>query len=258
MALSWTMDKLGPMARTAEDCGLVLSAIAGPDGQDATAITKPYKFPPEETLNPPFKFAVVKDVAKGLQPEVAKNYEASLKLLEDMGTVEEIDLPDYPYNEIAGLVISCEMASALEELMDSKAIWEMTAEEDRWGIYGSRAIPAVDYLRAMRVRAVIQREIDAFLSRYDALVSPTEETVAPPIDRPFASYGRDYSNCEASALGNICGLPSISLPNGFGENHLPTAINLMSRAFDENRLLEIAQLMQAKTDWHKQTPPMDS
>ncbi len=256
MALSWTMDKLGPMARSAEDCGLVLSAIAGPDAQDATAIPRPYKFPPEEVHKPPFRFAVVKDVEKGLQPEVAKNYEASLKLLSDIGSIEEIELPDYPYNEVAGLVISCEMASALEELMDSKAIWEMTAEEDRWGIYGSRAIPAVDYLRAMRVRAVIQRDVDKFLSPYDALVSPTEETVAPPVDKPFSSYGRDYSNCEASALGNICGIPSISLPNGFGENHLPTAINLLARAYEENRLLTIAQLVQAKTDWHKQVPPM--
>jgi aspartyl-tRNA(Asn)/glutamyl-tRNA(Gln) amidotransferase subunit A len=256
MALSWTMDKLGPMAHSAEDCGLVLSAIAGPDKMDATTILHPYTFPPKEPFEPPFKFAVVKDVAKGLQPEVAKNYEGSLKLLERLGSIEEVELPDYPYNEVAGLVISCEMASALEELMDSKAIWEMTAEEDRWGIYGSRAIPAVDYLRAMRVRAVIQREADHFLSQYDALVSPTEETVAPPIDRSFSSYGRDYSNCEASALGNICGIPSISLPNGFGEHHLPTAINLLGRAFDENRLLAIAQLFQAKTDWHKQTPPL--
>ena len=254
MALSWTMDKLGPMARSAEDCGVVLARIAGADPGDPTAVSRPYQFPPIKPHEPPFRFAVIKDITKGLQPEVAKNYEASLKLLADMGTIEEIELPDLPYNEVAGLVISCEMGSAFEELMTSKAIWEMTAEEDRWGIFGSQAIPAVDYLRAMRVRGVIQRELDAVLARYDALVSPTEETVAPPVDRPFSAYGRGFYNSEASAAGNVAGLPAISLPNGFGEAGLPTALHLMGRAFEENRLLAIAQRLESQTAWHTRIP----
>ena len=257
MALSWTMDKLGPMAHSAEDCGLILNAIAGPDPKDATSLANSYRFPPPEPIRPPFRFAVVKDVEEGLQKEVAKNYLASLKLLRELGTIEEIDLPEYPYNEVAGLVISCEMASAFEELLESKAIWEMTAEEDRWGIFGPQAIPAVDYLRAMRVRWLIQREMDELFTKYNALVTPTEETVAPPIDRPFSSYGRDYHNCEASAAGNIAGLPSISLPNGFGESHLPTALNLLGRAFEENRLIAMAEQLQVKTDWHRRVPSME-
>ena len=255
MALSWTMDKLGSMARSAEDCGLVLSAIAGRDPQDATSVSRPYQFPPEKPVSGPFRFAAVKDVVKGLQPEVAKNYEASLKLLKECGRIEEIELPELPYNEVAGLVISCEMASAFEELLDSRAVWEMTAEEDRWGAFGPQVLPAVDYLRAMRVRAVIQREMDRLLKPYDALVSPTEETVAPPVDQTFSSYGRDFHNCEVSAAGNVSGLPAISLPNGFGEGRLPTALNLLGRAFEENRLLAVAHQLQTQTPWHTQAPP---
>ncbi len=252
------MDKLGPMARSAEDCGLVLSAIAGRDPRDATSLSRPYQFPPKKPVSGPFRFAAVKDVAKGLQPEVAKNYAASLELLKECGTIEEVELPDFPYNEVAGLVISCEMASAFEELLESRAVWEMTAEEDRWGAFGPQVIPAVDYLRAMRVRGVIQREMDRLLKPYDALVSPTEETVAPPADRTFSSYGREFHNCEVSAAGNISGLPAVSLPNGFGEEHLPTALNLLGRAFEENRLLAIAQQLQNQTAWHTQIPPAPS
>jgi aspartyl-tRNA(Asn)/glutamyl-tRNA(Gln) amidotransferase subunit A len=256
MALSWTMDKIGPMARSARDCGLILSTIAGADPHDPTSVSQSYEFPPRTPISPPFRFAVVKDVAKGLQKEVAKNYKFSLKLLAQSGSIEEIELPDFPHNEVAGLVVSCEMASAFEELMTSKAIWEMTAEEDRWGAFGPQVIPAVAYLRAMRVRTLIQREMDKLLAKYDALVTPTEETVAPPVGQRFSGYGRGFFNCEASAAGNVSGLPSISLPNGFGESHLPTALNLLGRAFEENRLLSIAEMLQGKTDWHAQRPPL--
>lgn len=254
MALSWTMDKLGPMAHTAEDCGVILNAIAGHDPSEATSLSRPFQFPARINPTPPFRFAVVKDVKGGLQPEVAKNYETSLKLLAEIGSIKEIELPDFPYNEVAGLVVSCEMASAFEELLDSNAIWEMTAEEDRWGIFAPQVIPAVDYLRAMRVRTLIQHELDNLLAQFDALISPTEETVAPPVGRSFSSYYHEYSNCEASAAGNVAGLPSISLPNGFGEDHLPTALNLLGRAFEENRLFAIAQRLQDRTDWHTQHP----
>src|SRR6185369_8250813 len=96
MALSWTMDKLGPLARTAEDCGLVLNAIAGPDPLDESAVSRAYFYPPLQKIAPPFKLATLKGAADKVQPEIKANYLGSLGVLKEFASFEEIDLPDLP------------------------------------------------------------------------------------------------------------------------------------------------------------------
>ena len=255
MALSWTVDKLGPMARTADDCGLVLAAIAGPDPLDPSASNRPYAYPAAEPPQPPFRLATVKGATDNVQPEVKANYEQAIEVLRPFATVTEIELPDLPYGTVTGTIISCEMAAAFEGLVTSGDIWEMTAPEDRWGAHAALFIPAKDYINAQRIRRKIQQAVDALLAPFDALIAPTLATVAGPIDKPFSEYHRRWGSRELGGAENAADIPAITVPNGFGERGLPTGLKFVGRAFEENRLLAIAQRYQEQTDWHRRRPP---
>jgi aspartyl-tRNA(Asn)/glutamyl-tRNA(Gln) amidotransferase subunit A len=255
MALSWTMDKLGPMARRADDCGLILAAIAGPDPLDPSASSREYTYPPADPPQPPFRLAVVKGITEKIQPEVKANYEQALEVLRPIATFSEVELPDLPYGTVSGTIISCEMAAAFEGLVTSGDIWEMTAPEDRWGAHAALFIPAKDYINAQRIRRKIQQAMDALFATFDALVVPTLATVAGPVDKPFSEYHRRWGSRELGGAENAAGIPAITVPNGFGERGLPTGLKFIGRAFEENRLLTIARKYQELTDWHRRHPP---
>jgi aspartyl-tRNA(Asn)/glutamyl-tRNA(Gln) amidotransferase subunit A len=254
MALSWSIDKLGPMARTADDCGLVLAAIAGRDPFDPSTSDRPYTYSSEAGLRPTFRLAVVKDAADKVQPEVKANYERALEALRPFATFGEVELPAFPYGTVSGTIISCEMAAAFEGLVTSGDIWEMTAPEDRWGAHAALLIPAKDYINAQRIRRKIQQSIDALLAPFDALVAPTLATVAGPIDEPFSEYHRRWGGHELGGAENAAGVPALTVPNGFGERGLPTGLKFVGRAFEENRLIAVARKYQQLTDWHRRCP----
>lgn len=258
MTLSWTMDKLGPLARTAEDCGLVLAAIAGSDPRDDSTVDRPLRFdPPGEAQRPPFRLAVLAGAAQRTQPEVAANFTAAVDVLRDAATMEEVSLPDdLPANTVADVILSAEAAAAFESLVRDGRIEQMTAEEDRWRIWSDLMIPAVDYLQAQRIRRRLQQRLDELLAPYDALLAPTLSTVAGPIDQPFAAWAAGFSSTQLGGASNVAGLPALSLPNGFGADQLPTGLQLVGRAWGEERLLAVAGEYQRRTDWHRRTPPL--
>src|SRR4051812_48042253 len=97
MALSWTLDKIGPMTHSAHDCALVLNAIAGPDHDDPSTTDRPYRYPPADHPGRPFKLAISKDGVKNAQAEVRKNFEKALEVCKNLGTIEEVELPDLPF-----------------------------------------------------------------------------------------------------------------------------------------------------------------
>lgn len=257
MALSWTMDKLGPMCRTAEDCGLVLNAIAGADPLDPSAAERPYRFPDPSETKDRFKLAVLKDVAKETQPEVRANFEASLAVLKTFATIDEIELPSLPFSETASIILSSEAAAAFEDLVTTGDIWEMTAPEDHWGLHSQMVIPAKDYINALRIRPKLQRAMDELLQPFDAVISPTLATVAYPNDVDWPEYrGKARFVSDIGGPANVCGLPGLSVPNGMGEGGLPTGLQFVGRAFDENRLLSLGQRYQQLTQWHLKHPEL--
>ena len=230
MALSWTLDKLGPMCRSADDCGLVLGAIAGPDPGDPTTRPVGWAYAPERDRASGFRLGVLRDHLEGVQPEVRAAFEASLDVLAAVATLEEVRLPDFPYLAVARVILFAEAASALEELIERGLLAELTAPEDRIGGYPGTTIPAVDYLRAQRVRARLMAELDALLARYDALLAPSTGVVASPLAARFDEYAGPVRRQSIGAAGNLAGLPAISVPNGFGERGLPTGLQIVGRA----------------------------
>jgi len=255
MALSWTMDKLGPMCRTAEDCGLVLKAMAGPDPFDPSALTEPWTWDvrPE---NKPFRFAVLDVPENRVAAEVKANYERSLDVLRPIGTIETITLPDLPFGVVASTIISCEMSAAFEPLFSSGDVWELAAPEDRWGGHSNLLIPAKDYINALRIRGKIQRAMDELLARYDAIVTPTLNTEAGPITQRFTEWSKGFVCSELSGAANVAGLPGLTVPNGFGERGLPTGLEFTGRALNESVILSAAKTYQGLTDWHTKHPTL--
>jgi aspartyl-tRNA(Asn)/glutamyl-tRNA(Gln) amidotransferase subunit A len=258
MALSWTIDKIGPLCRSADDCGIVLHAIAGRDPADESSSDRSYAYSREDAAgDAKFRLGVLPGVADHVQPEVRANYEVSLEVLSGFAEFVDIELPDLPWAAVASTIINCESAAAFEGLITTGDIWEMTAEEDRWGLHSSTLIPAKDYINALRIRPKLQRAFDAVLSKVDAIVTPTLPTVAYPAGESFSDYRRGFYSTQITDLGgagNSCGVPAITIPNGFGDLNLPTGLQFVGRAYSENRLLKIASCYQSKTDWHTRHP----
>lgn len=261
MALSWTMDKVGPLCRTADDCGLVLAAIAGRDPRDEASADRPFAYRPGDRPGRRFRIGVLKGTAEGSQEEVRRNFDVAIERLSDRAEiVRDVTLPRFPYNAAAGIIIDAEAASIFEELVSSGRVHQLTDEADRIGGYPGQVTLAKDYLRALRIRTPAAEAMDRLFADggFDALAHPTRATVAYPVDKPFAEAypGVTGGGEPISGAGNLLGLPGIALPSGFGRDNLPTSISFTGRAWDEDRLLAIGRAYQQRTDWHTRRPPV--
>jgi aspartyl-tRNA(Asn)/glutamyl-tRNA(Gln) amidotransferase subunit A len=258
MALCWTLDKLGPICRTAEDCGLVMAAIAGQDPKDATSVNRPFRTAPAPAKAKRPRIGVIKGSFEKAQPEVRKNFETSLGVLGAFcDVVPDVEFPDLPYGPAVGTIVSAEGASAFRDLVESGRAKELKVPNDRWGGYAASMVLAVDYLQALRLRAPMKRELGALYAKYDALVSPARATVSYPIGPDFDKVYPGISGGPAVIpAGNLVGQPALVVPNGFGENGLPTAFQLTGRAFSDETLVALGTGVQARTDWHRKRPSL--
>ena len=255
MALCWTLDKLGPLAQTADDCGIILEAIAGPDPLDPTTIQKPWRYNPRPTKRRP-RIAILRGVADDANLEVKDNFEKALKTIRGYADVYEIDLPDLPYEAITRTILNAEAASAFEDIVESGTISRLTAPEDHWGPYARTALLATDYLRAMRLRGKMVKAATQAMEPYDAFAAPSAKKPATPIGEEFRKIAPGATKDIMGAVGNGCGLPAISVPDGFTETGLPTGIQFMGKPYQENTIISIARTYQNLTDWHKRHPQL--
>jgi aspartyl-tRNA(Asn)/glutamyl-tRNA(Gln) amidotransferase subunit A len=264
MALSWTLDKLGPMCRSALDAGLVLAAVAGRDPLDPTSRASdqlPRYSKEGRLLNPRrerrlLRVGVMKDSYERAQGEVNKNFLASLEVLRRFAAVEmDVTLPEFPYGPAVGVIVDAEGASAFRDLIESGRVAELASPEGRVGGYAASLVTAVDYLHAMRMRAPMRRAWAEMFKKVDVLVAPSRSTVSYPVDKTF---DRAYPGITATSpigASNLVGVPAISIPNGFGQNGLPTGIQFIAPVWGERELLELAVAYQSATDWHQRKPP---
>ena len=251
MALSWTLDKIGPMARTARDCGAILDAIAGHDPEDPSTTERPYQYPSTDQPTQGFKLAVLKEGVDKAQPEVKENFDRAIGVFKTFATVDEIDLPDLPFTLVARTILSAEAAAAFEEMVASGLVFQLTAPEDRVGGFAEQAMLATDYLRAQRLRSKLCKALDAWFAPYDAVLTLPTAGTAPTADGPFGGGG---SSKSLGGPGNVCGTPAIVVPTGLTKDRLPTAIQLDGRAYSENRLIALAVAYQNATAWHLEHP----
>lgn len=256
MALSWTMDKLGPMCRSAEDCGLVLEAIAGYDPDDSTSADAPFRYEPADTS---LRGLVIgwlqEDFKKNGEPEAEPLYHDALEALRRLGAeVREVKLPEFPYSNVAETIISAEGAAAFEKLIRSGRIQELVDERQRKNLTQGLEAKAADYLKAMQIRRLIQQGLAKLFAEVDLLVAPSLLFGANPMDADLDTVFRGSSGIGAA--GNLAGLPALGVPMGFGRDRLPVGLSLVGRPFDEATVLRAGRAYQQATDWHTRRPPL--
>lgn len=245
MALSWSMDKLGPICRSVEDCALVLDAIHGPDGKDASAIAAPFNW--DATLAPSrlrvgyvksaFDLPVTdpKDAKRTLH--ATKSFDdASLAVLRRLNVdLVPVELPDLPYNAMR-LILVAEAAAAFDELTRSNRDAELVQQtRNDWAntFRTARFIPAVDYINANRVRAAAIEAWDVLMRKVDVIVTPTSA-----------------ANLAQLVATNLTGHPAVILPNGFRADGTPVSLTFLGGLFEEAKLLAVANAYQKTTGFH--------
>lgn len=263
MALCWTLDKLGPMARSADDCAIVLAAIEGADPEDPTTLPRPARQAPAARSR--LRIAVPKGAADFVLPEVARNFNQSTEVLASLADVAfNVVLPDFPYGPVASTIVDAEGASAFYELIESGGLRQLRAEADRVGGYGGALVRAVDYLQAQRIRERMRKPFEELFQRYDVIAAPSRGTVALPLGIDFnkaypelQSTPKDFVSPVGALIsaGNLLGLPALALPNGFGRENLPTGLQLVSARLKESTLTALGSEYQKRTDFHRRRPP---
>jgi len=262
MALSWTMDKIGPMCRSAEDCGLVLETIAGGDSKDPGSAGKSFYYTPQYSRKfEDLKFGIAAIDLEWAAPETRPVFAAALEVIRGIGApVVETALPDFPYGALADIVIGAEEASVFETLITSGQVDQLADASQAAGLRANLDLPARDYLRAMRIRSLVKQKFRELFEGVDVLVAPARYNVAPSAFEPFD--GPDAAAAEPATrgmrdlipAGNLAGLPGLSVPCGF-VNGLPVALQFVGPAFSENTLLALGREFQRRTDWHTKRPP---
>jgi aspartyl-tRNA(Asn)/glutamyl-tRNA(Gln) amidotransferase subunit A len=247
MTLCWTLDRLGPMCRCADDCGLVLEAIAGADPRDPASLTDSYSYRRPRPRREGFRFGVVAGSCDGAEPEVSANFRTSLAALEEIGTLEEIELPDLPYDDVAEVVMGAEAYAAFDEFIAAGGTAGLTAAKARGHRLAGAVLPAHDYIRAQRIRRVIATEFGELASRYDALLAPSLGVVASGRQEDFeymlpGAFGRPLN-----FAGVLSGTPTISVLNGLGRGGLPTGIQFAGARLTENAILDAAVALETST-----------
>jgi aspartyl-tRNA(Asn)/glutamyl-tRNA(Gln) amidotransferase subunit A len=253
MALCWSLDKLGPLARSARDAEMVLRAIAGADPLDPTSVDEPFA-----PVRRRARIAVLKDATKGAMPEVAANFRASLKVLGTFADVTgEVALPPGPWEPAVDVIVNAEGAAAFRDLIESGKARELRNADDKLGGYVAYGTLAVDYIDAQRQRAKLNAALERAMEGYDAIASPTLATVTFPVGVPFdKAYPKYPGGPSLISPGNLAGLPALALPNGFGPNGLPTSVALLGRAWSEATLTAIGARYQRATEFHLKRPPL--
>ena len=266
MALSWTLDKIGPMARTAEDCGLILSVIAGKDEHDPGSAGHSYYYAPQFAR--PFA-----DLTIGYHPsdwdthadEAARPaLTQALAVFRGFGCqIKEVEIPDFPYGPVISTILGAEAGSIFEDLIDSGQVDKLADAKQIAGLKATQDILAKDYLKAMRIRSMICASFKSLFYNLDVLIAPARNgiagLVADPLDRQAAAPATSLPKARGLQglipAANLAGLPALCLPCGFASG-LPVAVQLVSRPFNENTLLAFGKQYQSQTDWHKRRPPM--
>src|SRR5689334_6770013 len=173
MALSWTLDKLGPMGRTADDCALILSAIAGADPEDVTSSGRSFAWDNARKPAKKLRVAVPKGCTEKVQPAVRENFEKALAVLgSDIAVTKDVEWPDLPWGPAVGAIVTAEGASAFLDMIDSGDVTQLKCPADRTGGYSGLLLPAVDYLHAMRARRPMRAAMKKLFASCDAIATP--------------------------------------------------------------------------------------
>ena len=259
MALAPSMDKIGPMARSAEDCAHIFAAIAGHDIRDRNTLPidkAAFTYSPSMQLKArPLRVGWLTNAWTNIDPAVAKVVSAAGKILRKYSPqTRDVALPIGPWEDVGGLVVAVEAAASFRDLIRSGKVSELTDPLGQIAGYVGEQISAADYIQALKIREILQKKADALFDNFDVLVAAGQPTPASPIDMNLES-GPDYPD-PLGAIGNLCGLPALCVPCGFTDKHLPVALQFVARAGDDFSVIQAARDFQHHTRWHLEHPKL--
>lgn len=272
MTLSWTQDRIGPLCRTVEDCALVLHTIARADEQDPSVIDLPFNW----DANLDVRKLRVGYLARGFEetPRHAdwkRNDAQVLETLKALGiTADSFELPAMPLNVTSG-ILGAESGASFDEFVRTGRDKDLTNKARANGMRQSRVVPAVEYLQAQRVRAMVMRQFAAVVSKYDVYVAPYIDMRAAGAGRAGGAGGDGRAGGAGRSGGsdtppppsairehfqvaNLCGYPAVSVPNGFTAEGLPTSITFLGRLYAEAEMLALARAYQERAGFHLKHP----
>jgi aspartyl-tRNA(Asn)/glutamyl-tRNA(Gln) amidotransferase subunit A len=260
MALAPSMDKIGPLARSAEDCARVFAAIAGHDFKDRStlAIDKAaFTYSPSLELKArTLKLGWLTNAWKNLDSGVARAVLAAEKLIRKYFTnVKAAKLPEGPFEDAGNVIIAVEGAASFQSLIRSGRVSELADPLGQISGYVNEQYSGADYLQALRVREILQRKMDSLFDSFDVLVAAAQPIAATPLETNLET---DLSYPDPlGGIGNLCGLPAISVPCGFTEKNLPVGLQFVGRAGDDFAVIQAARTYQQHTDWHRRHPKLN-
>ncbi len=277
--LSWSLDHVGPIGRSAEDCALIFDAIAGYDPRDPNSVSGPPSRSAASLIGGAegrgplslqgLKLGLLQDSFVGpLDPEVRQAWQAAMLVLKEEGaSVVDVDLPcPLPENNTMDMYRTIQMPEA--SLAHIQKGWLTTSlndytERTRERLLQGQLISAVDYLQAQHERRIFSSAVRSVLQRVDALVLPTLPVPAITMEQIDADIQIEgvTENVTVALLRlnmpfNLAGLPAISFPCGFTTNTLPIGLQVVGKSFEEATILRIAHAYQQLTDWHKRAIPV--
>lgn len=270
MTCAYSLDKIGPMARTADDCALILAAIAGHDAIDRSSLPEEeaaFSYAPasDEMRHPargtsntapaPLRIGWLTNAWEKPTPEIATSTRSAVELLQRNGMkLSDAKLPEGPYETAAGTILSVECAAAFRKFIQEGRAIELADPLGHVGGYINEQISASDHMVALQIRTICQQRIDKLFDDFDVIAAPSLPVPATKLD---ANIETELAFSDPlGGIGNLCGLPAISIPCGFTANNLPIGLQFVARARNDHALIDIANLFQQHTQWHLQRPPL--
>jgi len=257
MALAPSMDKIGPMARSAEDCARIFAAIAGHDPKDRGTVPidkGAFTYSPSmELRSRPLKVGWLTNAWKSLEPGVAKPVEAAARAVKKyFPSVKDAALPLGPWEEAGGIIVAVESTASFRQLIRSGRVSELNDPLGQIAGYVNEQYSAADYLQALKVREIVQKKMDALFDTFDVIATAAQPVPATPLTINLETE-LTFPD-PLGGIGNICGLPAIAVPCGFTEKNLPVGLQFVGRAGDDFTVIQAGRTFQAHTDWHKRHP----
>jgi aspartyl-tRNA(Asn)/glutamyl-tRNA(Gln) amidotransferase subunit A len=259
MALAPSMDKIGPLARSAEDCARVFAAIAGHDPKDRSTVPidkGAFTYSPSLDLKArPIRVGWLTNAWKKLDPGVAKALLVAEKVVRKyFAGVKPATLPDGPFEDAGNVIIGAECASSFRSLIRSGGVSELTDPLGQIAGYVNEQYSAADYLRALSVREILQKKMEGLFDSFDVLAAAAQPISATPLETNLET---DIAFPDPlGGIGNLCGLPALSVPCGFAESSLPVGLQFVGRAGDDFAVIQAARTFQLHTDWHRRHPKL--
>ena len=257
MALAPSMDKIGPMARSAEDCARIFAAIAGHDPKDRGTVPidkGAFTFSPSMELHSrPLRVGWLTNAWKSLEPGVAKPVAAASRILKKyFSSVKDVALPVGPWEDAGNIIVAVEGAASFRLLIRSGRVSELNDPLGQIAGYVNEQYSAADYLQALKVREIIQKKMDSLFETFDVIAAAAQPVPATPLNMNLET---DLTFPDPlGGIGNVCGLPAISVPCGFTEKNLPVGLQFVGRAGDDFAVIQAGRTFQAHTDWHRKHP----